>query len=31
LFTQITENNLKKKSKKYTDGAWSINKKEFKY
>lgn len=31
LFTQITENNLKKKSKKYTDGGWSVSKKEFKY
>lgn len=31
LFTQITENNLKKKSKKYVDGGWSVSKKEFKY
>ena len=31
LFTQITENNLKKKSKKYIDGSWSVGKKEFKY
>ncbi len=31
LFTQITENNLKKKSKKYIDGGWAAKKKEFKY
>jgi len=31
LFLQITENNLKKKSKKHLNGGWSVFKKEFKY
>lgn len=31
LFSQISENNLKKKSKKYSNGGWSVFEKEFKY
>ena len=31
LFAQITENNLKKKSKKHLDEGWSVFKKKFEY